>query len=345
MYMKKVLFYSSVKTKKMFSIQSYYRNDILILKKLKCQVKLSNSIFDFFKFWDYDIGFFYFYRYSLFAALISKIFFKKNIFTGGIDYLDSSFASFRQRLIQALFFKICNLISDANVLVSTTDVSNVRKIYNGTLPEKCVLSFHVIDFDSFEYKNEKKEKIFTTIAWMVNRDNVYRKGVDKTIKAFALFVKLFPDYKLIIAGPSGAGGIEIINLISKLKLSKSVEYIGTISEKGKIDLLKSSMFYSQLSIYEGFGIAAIEALAAGNIIIHSGNGGLKDAIAGNGYITDISSIENVFNTFVKAVQENEKVDTLRKIGIQYVKDNFIFNRRLQDLDKVFLKIYGKKYWN
>ena len=38
---KTVLFYSSVKTKKMFSIQSYYRNDIMILRDLGYRVRLS----------------------------------------------------------------------------------------------------------------------------------------------------------------------------------------------------------------------------------------------------------------------------------------------------------------
>ena len=45
---KTVFFYSSVQTKKMFSIQSYYRNDILILKDLGYKVALSKKSFDFF---------------------------------------------------------------------------------------------------------------------------------------------------------------------------------------------------------------------------------------------------------------------------------------------------------
>ena len=51
---KTVFFYSSVQTKKMFSIQSYYRNDILILKDLGYKVALSKKSFDFLLFWKYD---------------------------------------------------------------------------------------------------------------------------------------------------------------------------------------------------------------------------------------------------------------------------------------------------
>ena len=69
---KSVLFFSSVKTKKMFSIQSYYRNDIMILKELGYDVHLSKSCWDFLCFWRYSVAFIYFYRYGLIAAAIAK---------------------------------------------------------------------------------------------------------------------------------------------------------------------------------------------------------------------------------------------------------------------------------
>lgn len=336
--MKRILFYSSVKTKKMFSIQSYYRNDIQILKDLGYQVLLSNSVCNYFLFWKYDIGFFYFYRYSLLCAIIAKFFNKKTVFTGGIDYLEPSFATLKQRKIQEAFFKICNCFSNVNIIVSSTDEDNIRRIYHGRLPNKCIKSFHVIDFESFEYKGERKEKIFTTIAWMVNRDNVYRKGVDKTVKAFAEFVKLFPDYRLIIVGPSGVGSEEVLSLVSKLCIEKYVEYKGSISEEEKIQLLKKSMFYTQLSIYEGFGIAAIEALAAGNIVIHSGKGGLKDAVGNNGYIVNLFSTQDIVSTFRSVASKQGFMAEQRIKAIQYVKNNFSYMKRLQDFQKIFNKI-------
>lgn len=333
--MKRVLFYSSVKTKKMFSIQSYYRNDIQILRDLGYRVFLSNSISDFLAFWKYDIGFFYFYRYSAFGAFFSKLFGKKNVFTGGIDYLEPSFATYNQYLLQKLFFKICNIFSDTNILVSTTDYENVKSIYDGKIPSKCRLSFHVVDFDRFVYRGEKKDKVITTIAWMVNRDNVYRKGVDRTIRAFSLFLKHNPDYKLIIAGPSGEGSDDILELISQLGIENSVEYRGAISEDEKVHLLKSSMIYSQLSIYEGFGIAAIEALAAGNILVHSGRGGLKDAIGNNGYIVNIDNIDEIAEVYNRLVSNMINIDNLRENGIRYVKNYFSYKKRLNDFQEIF----------
>ena len=331
--MKSVLFYSSVKTKKMFSIQSYYRNDIQILRDLGYCVLLSNSIVDFFKFWKYDIGFYYFYRYSFFCALIAKCFGKKNYFTGGIDYLEPSFASTTQVFLQRVFFYLCNLVSDCNIIVSSTDENNIRRIYNGKLPHKCTKSFHVTNYKHFEYNGERKEDIITTIAWMVNPDNVFRKGVNKTILAFSSFIKLHPEYKLIIVGPGGKGSDIILTLIHNLGIEDKVLYLGTITEDEKATLLKKSRVYSQLSIYEGFGIASIEALAAGNIVVHSGNGGLKDAVSDYGVKVDISSIEEIVKGFEKAVNLSYNILTINN-GIKYVQDNFSYPRRLLDFKRI-----------
>ena len=337
-----VFFYSSVRTKKMFSIQSYYRNDICILRDLGSNVHLSNSIWAFLCFWKYDIAFLYFYRYSFFAALFAKLFRKKVYYTGGIDYLEKTFATVKQRLLQIIFFKLCNFLSDRNIIVSSTDWENVREIYCGKIPNKCSLSFHSIDYSKFEYTENfsSKKKIISTIAWMVNLDNVFRKGVDKSILVFSDFIKVFPEYRLVIAGPAGIGSEYILKMIKQFGLENVVIYKGAISEDEKIELLKDSRCYLQLSKYEGFGIAAIEALAAGNQVIHSGNGGLKDALGVYGYKVDIENKEQVLNTLLNICEHDIDVEFTKK-GIKYVADNFSYNKRLSDFRKIIGEYHAK----
>lgn len=332
---KNILFYSSVKTKKMFAIQSYYRNDIRILRDLGYNVKLSNSIKDFIFFWKYDIAFLYFYRYSLFSAFFAKLFRKRVYFTGGIDYLEKSFASSKQRFMQALGFKICNLMSDQSIIVSSADLRNIASLYNGRIPKNCYLSFHVVEYEKYKYSGtfNDKDNIIVTIGWMVNIDNVFRKGIDKAILVFSEFVKERSNYKMIIAGPPGEGSNYILQLIRDLNMEKHITYVGTISEEEKISLLKKSKIYMQLSIYEGFGIAAIEALAAGNNVIHSGNGGLKDALSEYGYKVDINNNKEIDNTLTNLCTNEINKSFLQK-GIEYVSENFAYSRRYSDFEKI-----------
>ena len=202
---KTVLFYSSVKTKKMFSIQSYYRNDILILRDLGYRVRLSKSCWDFVCFWRYSVAFVYFYRYGFFAALWAKLFGKKVYFTGGIDYLEPSFATPSQRRVQALFFKFCNLLSDRSFIVSSMDCRNVAKLYGGKMPSNCTLCYHVVDFERFLYMGDtpKKEGQYLLVAWMQNIDNVFRKGIDKAVMVFKEIHERHPQARFVLAGSPG----------------------------------------------------------------------------------------------------------------------------------------------
>lgn len=329
---KRILFYASVKRKRMFSLQGFFRTDIKILKELGFDVHLSNKAIDFLKFWKYDIAFIYFFRYGLFPAVIAKFFFKNVYFTGGIDNLDKNFSKKKDYLIQYIFFKLCNIFSDTTIIVSTSDIENIAKIYNGQIPKNIIKSFHVINFEKYKYSFEtKKEDIITTICWMVKIENVFRKGIDKTLEVFKLYLEHNPKFKLVIIGPKGEGSIYIENMITKLGISDNVLLTGGITEYEKIRILNSSKYYTQLSDYEGFGIASIEALASGNIVIHSGKGGLKDAVGRNGIlisdITDYKSISDKINEVDSFFSLEERKELITK-GIEYVEQNFKYDNRL-----------------
>lgn len=336
---KRVLFYSSVKTKKMFSVQGFYRTDIQILRENGFQVLLSNHFWDFFLFWKYDITFIYFYRFGLFPAIISNFFFKPVYFTGGIDNLDLEYAGKRKHFTQKIFFKLCNFFSDTSIIVSKADLKNIQSIYaNNRLPKNLELSFHVIDFDSYKYTfTNEKQKIMTTIAWMLREENVYRKGVDKTVQVFDSLRKIDNGWKLIIIGPKGEGTTIIEELIQEKGIEDSVFLVGSVSEDEKINFLKTSKIYLQLSIYEGFGIAAIEALAAGNVVFHSGRGGLKEGVANFGIevenISDSLQIASLIHSSLQ-FESNQKYEEFINNGVSYVEQNFSYSVRKAQIKKI-----------
>lgn len=289
---KKILFYSSVKNTELFESQRFYFVDINLLENLGYDVIKTNKISDFFKFWTYDISFLYFYRWSLFPGLISSFFLKNIYFTGGIDHLEEKITSRRQYLIQVWLFKLCYLLSKTCIIVSKSDLKNIKKIFNGKKPHKIYLSFHTIDFQNYHLEDlSNKNNNFSTIAWMESVDNIKRKGIDKSVIIFQKLIKNieFSDSKFYIIGKEGKGSDYLKKLCKSLKISHKVVFTGSISEEQKISILKNNKYYFQLSTFEGFGIAAIEALASKNIVIHSGNGGLNETMRSFGVKINIET--------------------------------------------------------
>jgi glycosyltransferase involved in cell wall biosynthesis len=124
---------------------------------------------------------------------------------------------------------------------------------------------------------------------MESKENVIRKGVDNALFLFKKITEKesFSNSRFYIIGKTGAGTEYLKELCVDLNILDKVIFTGIIDESEKINYLKISKYYFQLSIFEGFGIAALEALAAKNIVIHSARGGLKDTIKNFGVIVDL----------------------------------------------------------
>lgn len=329
-----ILFYSSVPSKNLFNTQQFYRIDIDLLTQLGYKVVLSNSIFDSLKFWKYSILFAYFYRYSFFSALLARCLGKRVYFTGGIDDLDKNYASRRRYIVQRYFYILCYWVSNSCIIVSQADMKNVLRV----LAKKGKLTFseHTIEIDKFVINAfEEKDKLFSTIVWMGNENNVKRKGVDRALKVFSHLKKYkqFEDYKFIIIGKKGEGTAYLLDLINKYMLSESVYFTDEISEEEKINFLKRSKYYFQLSEYEGFGLAALEALASKNIVIHSAKGGLTNPIFSAGIHFNIDEnpdieCENLFNQLLN--YDNSKLTETTQV----IKCYYNNTRRKHDFEKI-----------
>jgi glycosyltransferase involved in cell wall biosynthesis len=338
---KRVLFYSSLKDIDLFRITGFYKTDIEILKELDYEVILSNSYLDFLKFRRYDFSFIYFWTRGAIPAILSKLFYKKVIFTGGIDDLDKNYN--RSKLNYSLkkyFFKFCTIFSDANIIVSESDIKNIK--LTGFNVNNIIYLPHVVDINKFKFDGREKSNYITTVVWMETSEiNVIRKGVDKLLYVFNLIRKSNHDFKLVIIGSVGLGSDYLIKIAKELGILDLITFTGRIDEDEKISTLNDSKYYFQLSIYEGFGIAAIEALAAGCIVFHSGKGGLAKSIGNHGVvvpdINNYAQIAGLFVNFNEQYDENSK--DLIKNGVNYVVNNFSYHLRRNGIKNILLSFY------
>ncbi len=332
---KTVLFYSSLKDLELFNITGFYSTDIKILKDLGYHVKLSNSFLDFFKIKQYDISFIYFWTKGVLPAIISRLLRKKVIITGGIDSLDSNYNTSKLNyFIKKYLFKICTVFSNANIIVSESDLNNIYK--TGFDFNNIFLLPHVINFELYKYDDRPKKNIITSIVWMETSNiNVIRKGVDKLFYVYHFFKKLNPDFKLVIIGSIGSGTDYLLSIAREIGIESDIFFTGRIREEEKVNILKESKYHFQLSLYEGFGISALEALASGNIVFHSGKGGLLYTIGYNGVlIDDIFDYERIANVLYEYNLNYDSNKFILKKNINYVENNFSYNIRLNGIGQI-----------
>ena len=72
---------------------------------------------------------------------------------------------------------------------------------------------------------------------------------------------------------------------NELNVGHRMHFLGTRSDIA--DLMHGAILYVQPSVYDGFGIAALEAMACGLPVVHSGCAGLADVVGDGGLSADV----------------------------------------------------------
>lgn len=324
--MKTILFYSSVDDMSLFDTQKFYVNTVDVLKQIGYNVVLTNNIMDA---WtrDYDAIFSFFYRKSVLPSYIAKIRGKKVFFTGGIDAMEKSLVSTKTYLIQVVLFKLSRLIADWCLIESKSDIANINKISLIKDHRNLCYSPQAIELSRYSCSFLNKSNDFATICWMGAESNLKRKGVDISLYYFKVLLQ-FPEFKnskYYIMGRKGKGTPYVETLVKKLELTDNVIITGEVSEDYKIDKLKRCRYYFQLSQYEGFGLAALEAVAADCIAIHSGRGGLADVICKDGVLVDITKFDYSIDTVETDIYERIMSITVEDINKMHERVYFTFD--------------------
>jgi glycosyltransferase involved in cell wall biosynthesis len=106
---------------------------------------------------------------------------------------------------------------------------------------------------------------------------VYEKGFHLLIEAVPHILAEFPDTQFVIAG-RGPEALHLAQQASRLGVADSVTFPGYISDKERDCLYRVAACAVFPSLYEPFGIVALEAMAAGCPVVVSEVGGLREVV-------------------------------------------------------------------
>ncbi len=109
-----------------------------------------------------------------------------------------------------------------------------------------------------------------------------RKGIDFLIRSIPLVLKSIPEAHLLVAG-KGEYLQRMKRLVRELALERSVTFLGFVPDEELNGLYNRAECVVVPSIFEGFGIAVIEALAAGTRVVGTDVDGIREILSSGDY--------------------------------------------------------------
>ncbi len=125
--------------------------------------------------------------------------------------------------------------------------------------------------DQTFFEPPKKEKISRVIAkYKIKTPYILyvgaiepRKNIPTLVTAYKEVLKSHPDMQLVLAGRAGWKNEEVFALIEQYGLKDKVNFTGYIEESDLPPLYQGAMQFVYPSLYEGFGLPPLEAIASG----------------------------------------------------------------------------------
>lgn len=144
-----------------------------------------------------------------------------------------------------------------------------------------------------------------------------RKNMFKAIDAFAIFLKKYNeekiDYKLyLVCGLNDDSRNELLEYAQKQDVEGNLVLTGFVEDKELLKLYQKAKCFFFPSLYEGFGLPILEALASGLPVASANNSSLPEVAGDYAHYFDAYDIEAMAVSLEKTLKEDMSLEARRK---------------------------------
>jgi glycosyltransferase involved in cell wall biosynthesis len=141
-----------------------------------------------------------------------------------------------------------------------------------------------------------------------------RKNFSALIKAFVIVKRKFPEYKLVIVGKKGWKYQDIERSVREFQLEKDVIFTGYMKDEDLHHTYNLAEVFVFPSLYEGFGIPPLEAMASGCPVISSNAASLPEVVGDAGLLIEPSSSHKIADAIISLIENPQLKNTLLEKG-------------------------------
>lgn len=141
-----------------------------------------------------------------------------------------------------------------------------------------------------------------------------RKNFERLIEAFVHANR--DDVHLVIAGKKGWEYEGVFEKIRKYHLEKTVHILDYVTDEQLVALYNGCLFFVMPSLFEGFGLPALEAMKCGAPVAVSQSTSLPEVVGRSGVFFDPRNVEEMRERMNLLLQDAQLRDTLSQYSLK-----------------------------
>lgn len=170
-----------------------------------------------------------------------------------------------------------------------------------------------------------------------------RKNYPTLIEAFARLCKgdelpmPLASLRLVIAGGKGWLYQEIFDTVERLGLGERVRFLGFVPDDDLPALYNAAEVLAMPSLYEGFGLPVLEALACGTPVVTSNVSSLPEVAGDAALLVSPDDVAGLSRALQRALTNQELRTTLRERGLAQARE-FTWQRAAETVLGIYQRL-------
>ena len=215
-------------------------------------------------------------------------------------------------------------------------------------PEKVVVVYNAIeerfsDTPSEEAIERVRERYQLNHPFVLYVGNIKpHKNLVRLIEAFAeLRRREFDELKLLIIGDEISKLPALRRAVHSHKLHKHVRFLGYLEDETLASLYRLASVFVFPSLYEGFGLPPLEAMASGTPVVTSNVSSMPEVTGDAAILVDPYSVDSIVEGIARVLTDPALSADLRRKGIARARE-FSWDRSVQRTRQLYQEVCERR---
>lgn len=144
-----------------------------------------------------------------------------------------------------------------------------------------------------------------------------RKNMTRLVQAYALLPTTVRErYKLVIVWTHHLLAADLADQIKELGLDNQVQFVKQVSNEDLVLLYNAASLFVFPSLYEGFGLPLLEAMACGTPVVAANNSSIPEIVGDAALLFEAEDINTMADVMTRVLTDQTQLESLAQKGLE-----------------------------